>query len=202
LDRHTEGEKKKKGGETIKMRINYKKSLKFITLLITSLLIATVSATVYYSLTMETTITVGATWVKFIEADDTPNGSTVDDSYCSLSLSSLPNSTIIYEKAVGLNNTYNGTRTIRLRHVSVTPNATSQVSNFTHVKFYLINAAGAVQFSLNYTTSGDNWSTAATSGWVTIPALTTWYIKVETLSPAGATSSTQCTITIAVDVQQ
>jgi hypothetical protein len=184
------------------MKMNYKKSMKFILLLITSLIIASASATVYYSLSMQTTITVGATWVKFIRADDTPTAATVEDSYCSLSLSSLPNSTIIYEKAVGLNNTYNGTRTIRLRHVSVTPNGTAPVSNFTHVKFYLINAAGTVQFSLNYTTSGDNWSTTATSGWVTIPALTIWYIKVETLSPAGATANTPCTITIAVDVQQ
>ncbi len=184
------------------MKTNYKKSLKFITLLITSLLLATVSATVYYSLSMQTTVTVGATWVKFFEAEDTPDGSVVQDSYCALSLSSLPNSTIIYEHAVGLNNTYNGSRYIRLRHVSVTPNGTAQVSNFTYIKFYLLNSNNVTQATLNYTTSGDYWSVTSTTGWKEIPALTTWYIKVETLSPAGASASISCTITIAVDVQQ
>jgi hypothetical protein len=202
MDRHVEGEKKKEGGETIKMKINYKKNLKFVTLLIASLLIATVSATVYYSLTMESKITVGATWVKFVNATDTPTGSTVQNSFCSLSLSSLPNSTIIYEKAIGLNNTYNGIRYIRLRHVSVTPNGTAPVSNFTYVKFYLLDASNAVQATLNYTTSGDNWSVTSTTDWKSVPALTIWYIKVETLSPTGATATTQCTITIAADVQQ
>jgi hypothetical protein len=184
------------------MKLNYKKSLKFITLLIGSLLIATVSATVYYSLSMQTTITVGSTWVKFVSATDTPAGSDIQDSYCALSLSSLPNSTIIYEHAIGLNNTYNGTRYIRLRHVSVTPNGTSAVSSFTYIKFYLLDSTNVVQATLNYTTSGNNWSVTSTTGWNSVTALTEWYIKVETLSPASATPTTSCTITLAVDVQQ
>jgi hypothetical protein len=184
------------------MKKNYKKSLKFITLLLASLLIATVSATVYYSLSMETKITVGTTWVKFISADDTPSGSTITDTTCSLSLSTLANSTLVYEKAIGLSNTYTDNRYIRLRHVSVSPNGTAPVSNFTYVKFYLLDASLTAQASLNYTTSGDNWSVTSTTNWIAIPGSTTWYIKVETFSPAGATAGTQCTITIAVDVQQ
>jgi len=184
------------------MKLNYKKSLKFMLLLITSILIATVSATVYYSATMQSQITVGTTWVKFISADDTPGGSAITDTSCSLSLSTLANSAIVYDKAVGLNNTYSGTRYIRLRHVSVTPNGTAPVSNFTYVKFYLLDASLAVQASLNYTTSDDNWSVTSTTGWKAITGGAIWYIKVETFSPTGATAGISCTITIAVDVQQ
>jgi hypothetical protein len=184
------------------MNINYKKSLKLITLLITSLLIATVSATVYYSLTMQSTVTVSSTYVKFINATDTPAGSTVDYSFCTLSLSTLPNSTIIYERAVGVNNTdeTNG-HYIRLRHVSVAPNGTATVGNFTHIKFYLLDSSNATVATLNYTTNGNNWSVTSDTDWVLLQNLTAMYIKVETLSPATATASNAVTITISVDAQ-
>lgn len=185
------------------MKINYKKSLKFVTLLAMSLLIASVSATVYYSLTMQTTVTVGSTWVKFQSADDTPSGSTVQDSYCAIALSALPNSTLVYEKAMGVKNTdTENSKYIRLRHVSITTDNTSVISNFTYIKFYLINSSGDVKFSLNYTTSGDSWNVAASSGWVEIPADTTWYIKVETRAAVDATANIDCTIVMALDVQQ
>jgi hypothetical protein len=119
-----------------------------------------------------------------------------------LSLSTLPNSTIIYERAVGVNNTdeTNG-HYIRLRHVSVTPNGTATVGNFTHIKFYLLDSSNATVATLNYTTNGNNWSVTSDTDWVLLQNLTAMYIKVETLSPATATASNAVTITISVDAQ-
>jgi len=119
-----------------------------------------------------------------------------------LSLSTYPNSTITYEQAIGVNNTAGSSRYIRLRHVSVSPNGTSDVGNFRHVKFYLIDSSNVTKATLNYTTSGNYWSATSTTDWNEIPLTTTWYIKVETLSPASPTSGKSCTITIAIDVQQ
>ena len=52
------------------MNINYKKSLKLITLLVTSLLIATVSASVYYTMFIEATVGVAGNKVQFWEGSD------------------------------------------------------------------------------------------------------------------------------------
>lgn len=62
------------------MKINYKKIVKFTTLLIVSLLIATVSAEVYRYMYMEGTISVtGAklVWIEGADVDSTISGSTV-----------------------------------------------------------------------------------------------------------------------------
>lgn len=52
------------------MKINYKKSLKLVTLLITSLLIATVSAEVYRYMYIYGTITVGSPKLIWLEGED------------------------------------------------------------------------------------------------------------------------------------
>jgi len=58
------------------MKMNYKKSLKFITLLITSLLIATVSASTYYNMEMKATpISVVGNKIQFWPGADFDNAS-------------------------------------------------------------------------------------------------------------------------------
>ncbi len=105
-----------------------------------------------------------------------------------------------------INNTDSvGAHSFRLGHISITPtNGTSDVGNWTSIKFLVYNSSGYV-FSLNYTVSGTNWILEPSSGetnYYSIPASTGWWIRLETLSPATATADEVCEIQIAVDVQE
>jgi hypothetical protein len=62
------------------MKINYKKSLKFITLLISALLIATVSATAYKYMYLEGTVTIGTQKLVWIKDGSEISGNTVTQS--------------------------------------------------------------------------------------------------------------------------
>jgi len=186
--------------------IAFKKPLKLLMLLMTSVLIATASATIYYSLTMQPQVTVIAPVLKFSTAPDEPTGSNVQDSWCSLNASSYPNATLTYEKAVYINNTDGGSaHSFRLRHVSITPaNGTATVGNWTSIKFLVYNSSGYV-FSLNYTVDSTNWILNPSSGetsYYSVPQSTGWWIRLETLSPATAGTGNNCDIKIAVDVEQ
>lgn len=187
-------------------KIRYKKPLKLLILLITSMLIATASATIYYSLTMEPRVTVSTPVVKFDSAPDEPSGSTVNDAWCRLTAKSYPNATLTYEQAVYINNTDGGSaHSFRFRHVTITPaNGTSSVGNWTSIKFLVYNSSGYV-FSLNYTVSGTDWilePSGGETGYYSVPLSTGWWIRLETLSPATATTGNICEIQIEVDVQE
>ena len=62
------------------MNINYKKSAKLIILLISSILIATVSAATYRYMYIDGSVTVGAAKLIWIEGDDAPSGATISGS--------------------------------------------------------------------------------------------------------------------------
>jgi len=167
------------------------------------MLIATASATIYYSLTMEPRVTVSTPVVNFVSGDDTPTGSTVNDAWCRLLLKSYPNATLTYEKAVNISNTDSVAHSMQLRHVDITPaSGNSDVGNFTSITFKLVNSTGSVQATFEYTVSGTTWTTPSDTGYYSIPASTQWTIKVETLSPATASAGIVCDIEIAVDVQE
>jgi len=186
-------------------KIIFRKEMKLVTLLLTSLLIASVSAATYYSMLMQPRVTVSTPAIKFSQAPDNPAGSTINNSWCRLTAKSYPNATLTYEKAVYLNNTESNTNSFRLRHVTITPtNGTAEVGNWTSIKFLVYNSSGYV-FSLNYTVNSNNWILQPSSGetsYYTIPANGGWWIKLETLSPATATIGNICDIQISVDVQE
>jgi hypothetical protein len=185
--------------------IKLKKSSKFLILLLTSILVGTANAAIFYSLTMQPQVTVSTPVIKFDSAPDEPSGSTVNDAWCCLTAKSYPNATLTYEKAVYLNNT-DGTNShsFRLRYVSITPaNGTADVANWNSIKFLVYNSTGYV-CSLNFTVSSNNWMLAPSSGqtsYYSIPNSTVWWIRLETLSPATATEGKVCNIQIAVDVE-
>ena len=185
--------------------IRLKKSTKFLILLLTSILVGTANAAIFYSLTMQPQVTVSTPVIKFDSAPDEPSGSTVNDAWCCLTASSYPNATLTYEKAVYLNNTDGvNSHSFRLRYVSITPtNTTADVANWDSIKFLVYNSSGYV-FSLDFIVSGNNWTLSPSSGqtsYYSIPASTVWWIRLETLSPATATEGKVCNIQIAVDVQ-
>jgi hypothetical protein len=89
-----------------------------------------------------------------------------------------------------------------LRHVSISPaSGGSQVGNFTFFNFVVENTAGVAQASFNYTTTGNNWNTPASTSYMTLPANTQWIIYVETKAAAGANAVT-ANLQISVDVTE
>ena len=178
------------------------KPLKMILLLISSLIIATVSAATYTSLTMTSQITISSV-VRFVDGDDTPSTATVHPTYCSLPLTCYPNATTTYEQAINISNTdQTNPYRIRLKHVSVsTPN--NSAGNFTSITFYLVAKNGTALDSITYTPSGGTLNPSKPfTDYKNIPADTVWTIKVEVITSANASTSATCTIEMALDVQE
>jgi len=183
--------------------IQFRKSIKFLTLLLTSMLIATTSATVYYMMLEQSTSTVAVAPVYFTTGNDSSGILTLgtNSTYASLSLNAYPNATLYYEQAVNL--TATAAKEVRLRHVSISPDdGDSSVSNFTGVVFRLIKADSTQVGTLTYTTTGDVWNEPTTpTSYVAIGAGEEWTIKIEIKAAPGATSGVSTTIVIAVDVK-
>lgn len=185
-------------------KIRYKRPLKLLTLLLSSMIIATASATVYYSLIMQPSVTITAAVVGFEEGGDWDASWSMgtNDTWCRLALKAYPNATLTYDEPLNLTNT--GTAvTIRLRTVSISPaSGNDQVSNFTFINFTLHDETGVIKGSLNYTTSGtDAWSTPSMD-FTAMDASDEWYIAIQTKAAAGAEADIKADIVIAVDVQE
>jgi hypothetical protein len=171
-------------------------------LLLISALVVSASAAVYYAMAMQSTSTIGPAAVYFIAGGDSSGilflGT--NNTYARLSLSAYPNVTLYYEQAVNL--TATAAKQVQLRHVSITPNNSPSVSNFTSIVFKLIRADGTEVGTLTYTTSGTQWTVpTAGSGFISIANGEKLAIKVEIRAAAGATSGVATTIVIDVDVR-
>jgi len=180
------------------------KSVKFIILVAMAVLIATASAAVYYSIIMQPSVTVTPATISFAQGNDWPTGSELgsNSTWVSLALKAYPNATLFYDQPLNISNTDASPHTFKLRHVSILPaSGDSAVGNFTFFNFVVENTAGVAQASFNYTTTGNNWNTPATTSSITLPANTQWIIYVETKAAAGANEVT-ANLQISVDVTQ
>src|SRR3989337_3429798 len=106
-------------------KILYRKEMKILTLVLTSMLIASASAAVYYSLSMTSTITTATNDVYFIVgADATEAGTSIFNNNKSATLVSLkayPNMTTSYDDPIRVRNNNSATTfNVRLRPVSLT----------------------------------------------------------------------------------
>jgi hypothetical protein len=177
-----------------------------ISLVLASTLVATAIAAVYYSLTMQPDVTITSATISFAEGADWPTGSTLgaNSTWVRLALKAYPNATLVYDQPLNISNTDgSNSHEFRLRHVSITPaDSDQQVSNFTFIRFVVLNTAGVAQASFNYTTSGDTWTTPSTTSYLTLPANTQWVLYVETKAAAYANTNIVANIQIAVDVQE
>jgi len=182
----------------------FRKEMKLVTLLLTSLLIATVSAATYLSLTMTSTISVYRSNVYFVEGSD--NGTagailTLDSTNTTATITGLrayPNASFTYENVTLVrNNATSGLTRIRL---SPDVNPSANPEDFVFVKFLLNATDPADRRWLNFTSDGSDWSNTGTTEWVTIPTSTQWSIAIITKATVGATIGDSVTITIKVDV--
>ena len=185
-------------------KIPFRRPLKLLFLLLTSMLIATASAAVYYSLVMQPSVTISAAVVAFKEGSDWDGSWSMgtNNTWCRLALKAYPNATLTYDEPLNLTNT-GAPVTIRLRTVSISlASGNPQVSNFTFINFTLHDETGVIKGSLNYTTSGtDTWSTPS-MGFTAMDASDEWYIAIQTKAAAGAEANIVADIEIAVDVQE
>ena len=185
------------------MGIILTKKMSVILLLIIAATVTTVSAAVYFSLIAQPTVTISQTPVIFEQGSDWPSGSSLgaNSTYVSLAIKAYPNATLTYEEPLNISNIDSAAQDIRLRHVSITPaSGSASVSNFTFINFTLFDETGAYKGSLNYTTTGDTWSTPS-MGFTAMDASDEWYIMIQTKATAGAEANIVANIVIAVDVQ-
>lgn len=186
----------------------FRKEIKLVTLLLTSLLVASASAAVYYSMVMEASVTTAAADIAFVAGgDSTEAGATgyaTDGTWVRLaSLKAYPNVTLTYDEAINITNQGASAHTFRLAHSSISPNGTDPVSNFTSITFKLI-APNGTQYGgdFTYSTGGDDtWETPSDMNYQSIQAGEEWAVKVEILGASVATTGQTVEIDIHVDVQ-
>jgi len=182
-----------------------RKETTLITLPLTSALIGTAIAAVYYMLTMQPIVTINGAPVRFVLGSDAPTGSSLgtNATYAKLALKAYPNATLIYDQPLNVSNTDGSGHQFRLRHVSITPaSGSASVGNFTFINFVVKDKTGVYQASMNYTTSGNSWSiTPSETSYMSLPASTQWIIYIETKAKAGAWNNIAANIQIAIDVQ-
>lgn len=186
----------------MELKILSKKPVKFVTLLLTAMLIASASAAVYYSLTMTSTISVATASVYFVEGVDNSTAGvniSADNKTAQLTtLKAYPNVTTTYADPIRVRNNHTSSSfNVRLVHVSLTGAAT----NFVFVNFTLTWTNGTEILGFDYTSDQSSWTTPTSpTAWQSIPNSTEWIIKVETKAVAGATSDT-VTIEMTTDVE-
>jgi len=179
------------------------KSTRFLLLLMLSIVIGLANAAIFYSLTFSSTVSITDPTVIFVQGDDFPSGSDIGDnsSTAYLALAAYPNITLTYEEPLNISNTDIAGHLFRLRHIAISPaNGTADVGNFSYICFTILDAGGSSQGVFNYTTTGNDWITPATTSDMTLPASTQWILYVETKAAASA-NDVAASITIAVDVQ-
>jgi hypothetical protein len=181
-------------------KLLFRKEMKIVTLLLTSMLIASASAAVYYSLSMTSTITTATNDVYFITgADATAAGTSIFNSNKSATLASLkayPNMTTSYDDPIRVRNNNGATNfNVRLKPILRTGDA----QYFAYINFTLQTST---KISLNYTSNGVSWTDPSTSGWATVNANTSYAIVVQTRASSTATSGQIASIEIAIDVEQ
>jgi hypothetical protein len=178
-----------------------KKSLKIAALLIASLIIATVSANVYYSLSVTSTISVASTDVYFMPGTDSTSagasmGSADNTTITFTNLKAYPGITTTYSQAaIVRNNASSASYQIRMRPVSLTGAAT----NFVFVNFTLVEGT-TTKASLNYTSDISSWTIPSETSFTSISANTNWSLVVETRAVTGAASDS-VEIVLTIDVQ-
>jgi hypothetical protein len=186
-----------------------KKPVKFLTLLLTAMLIASASAAVYYSMNMQATATISPAAVIFVEgADASTNACNVslgaNSTYASMSIKAYPNATLTYTEPLNISNTGSSDQDVYLSHVSIVPNSHPDVGNFSFVNFtlYWPNGTKIAGSDFDYNNNGTDWNTPSALTPETLVAGTDWTVRIEIKAVGGATDGIDVTIVIAVNVQE
>jgi hypothetical protein len=178
------------------MKLNYKKSLKLVTLLISALLIATASATIYDYMYLNGNVGVQGMALAWVTGNDgTDSGTSINGVTASLTnLKGPPNGTRIYADPVRLNNTGASSITYDLLIDAVSGDTTYLDSIY--VRIYSINTTLSIQ---NVTV----WASGAKGSDViglNIPADNIWRFQWEITWKSTATVSNSVTVNLKLKV--
>jgi hypothetical protein len=179
-----------------------RKRIDMLVLLLISAFVVSASAAVYYVMSMQSTATIAAAPVYFINGGDSSGVLTrgTNNTYASLSLIAYPNVTNIYEQAANLTAT-SASHQVQLVPVSVTPDNSISVANFTSIVFRLVRSNGAQVANLTYSTSGNTWIIPSATNYVPIGNGEKLAIRIEVKAAAGAISGVSTTIGISVNTK-
>ncbi len=178
------------------MKLNYKKNLKFVTLLISALLIATVSATIYDYMYLNADIGVEGMYLAWVSGGDGTNaGTSINGVTATLtSLKGPPNGMRIYADPVRLNNTGASQITFNLAIDNITGD-TSEMDSI-YVKIYSLNTSLWIQ-NMTIWASGTQGSGANN---LPIPARHLWRFQWEIKWKSTATTSHSVTVNLKLEV--
>ena len=178
------------------MKMNYRKSLKFLVLLVSAILIATVSATVYDYMYLNANVGVqgmSLTWVS--GADATSAGTEISGVTASLNtLKGPPNGTRIYRDPVRVNNTGASTVTFNLT-ISTVSGDTSYLDSI-YVRLYNYTDDVSIQ-NMTVWSSGAQGSDLAG---LQLPANNMWRFQWEITWKSTATTSHSVAVNLKIQV--
>jgi hypothetical protein len=159
------------------MKLNYKKNLKFVTLLITALLIATASATVYNYIYINGSVTfTSGTGLKWIEGPDAPTSTSILGSIVTLPFTVQNGSTTNYTYCLLVQNLDASDHPLL---ISVTTEANS--SYYDEFNIFVFNNATGTQIDMLNLLTNDSYSG-------TISASATWHLTFEIIAKSTSTT--------------
>jgi hypothetical protein len=179
--------KNEKGGEKEKMNAKYKKSLKFVTLLMTALLIATVSAEIYNYMYINGTGTITTTGLRWGIGPDAPAGTTVTGPTVTVALTTNEGNPRNYTQCLNVTNL-----DAALTHsfnITVS-SSTGDVAEFTEFNLVLFDASNNEVAVLNLLSQGSS------ATLLTIGTSEVWPILFELIPVASPTPDASVTFTV------
>jgi hypothetical protein len=194
--------KSENGGENKKMNAKYKKSLKIASLLISSIIIATVSAASYSELFMYgSDITVASASVYFTAGGNTTllSSAGVASGGTEITFDQIPDielgETVTYEEAVNITNNAGASKDITIDLDSITGDFDT---NFDYVNITMIAADGSSQgSSIEIVSTGSN---VTSTGAATMSDQDVWAVKWIIKAKNDATSGQSFSITLKATV--
>jgi len=186
------------------MKINYKKTLKLITLLITSLLISFASAETYSELFMHAApISIGTAGVKFVAGADTVTlggSDAINTAGTEVTFDTIPaispGNTTTYAQAVNITNNAGIKKTLNMSRYSITGNFST---NFEYINVTLIAKNGtSLGASIQIVSSGNN---VSSTGNVKMLNGETWTVQWIIKTKTNATTGQSTSVTLKVKVE-
>ena len=182
------------------MKLNYKKTLKLLTLLLTSILISFVSAATYSELYMKATpITIGAADLKFVNGANTTSIGSVNAAGTEAVFDGMsvdPGQTITYEQAVNITNGAGSTKTLNMSLYSITGNFST---NFDYINVTIIAANGtSLGSNIEIVSSGPN---VTSTGNIQMADGELWTVRWIITAKTTATEGQSTSVTLKVKVE-
>jgi hypothetical protein len=185
----------------MKISNDKRKALRLLCFLLSALLVMTVSASVYNYMYMQAT-SIGAETadVQFVTAtDSTAAGASIgtDGTYVSFnSMAGWPNSTRVYQDAVGIQNSNTTSAYTFELKFDQAGDWSGDTSDIYYIYVKVFNTMGGSQQGTAITVG----SAGSTTGGLSLPASTTWHVQWEIKWKAGTLSTKKVSVKLTLIV--